>query len=103
KHLQQGKTVTLTGKWDAHRLQITVQYYQLGKPSADVTIQSFYSVKGSMTNAKMRSAIKQALMNDLHEVEEILPQHYLEEYKIPSRKEAIHHLHIAESKTHLKH
>src|SRR5699024_7626040 len=54
-------------------------------------------------NAKMRSAIKQALTNDLHEVEEILPQHYLEEYKIPSRREAIHHLHIPESKAHLKH
>src|SRR5699024_4167818 len=103
KHLQQGKTVTLTGKWDAHRLQITVQFYQIGQPSTDVTIQSFYSIKGNITNAKMRSAIKQAIKHDIDEIQEILPQQYLVEYKIPSRKEAVQHLHIPKSKIHLKH
>src|SRR5699024_2106490 len=89
--------------WDAHRLQITVQHYQLGIPATDVTIQSFYSLKGNITNAKMRSAIKQAIAKDLDQIEEILPEHYLSEYKIPTRKDAIQQLHIPEGKERLKH
>lgn len=103
KQLEPGKTVTLTGKWDAHRLQITVQYYKLGEPSADVTIQSFYGLKGKVTNAKMRGAIKQAIANGLHEVDEVLPESYLQAYKIPLRQEAIKQLHLPESKEQLKH
>lgn len=103
KHLEPGKTVTLTGKWDDHRLQITVQYYKLGEPAADVTIQSFYGLKGKVTNAKMRGAIKQAIAHALHEVEEVLPEAYLNEYKIPGRQAAIKELHLPESKEQLKH
>lgn len=103
KQLQQGKKVTLTGKWDAHRLQITVQHYQLGEPQADVTIQPFYSVKGNVTNAKLRSAVKQVLTNYLQEVEEVLPKQYLKEYKIPSRREAVRQLHLPKNKEKLKH
>src|SRR5690625_7771220 len=43
KYLTKGTVVTLSGKWDAHRLQITVNNYQLGYPDTDVTIQSIYS------------------------------------------------------------
>src|SRR5690625_7013182 len=46
KHLQPGVTVTLTGKWDAHRLQITVANYQLGEPKQNQNIESIYSVRG---------------------------------------------------------
>src|SRR5690625_2862210 len=38
KHLQPGKPVTLTGKWDAHRLQITVAKYEIGQPKKQVQI-----------------------------------------------------------------
>ena len=103
KHLTQGATVTLTGKWDANRLQITVNHYQLGEPEADVNIQVFYSVKGKMTNARMKGFITQCIGTHLPQVEEILPAHYLEQYKLPSRKDAIKSLHIPESPYELKH
>ena len=103
KQLQQGKTVTLTGKWDAHRLQITVQHYQLGKPASDTTIQSFYSVKGNITNAKMKTIIKQALNKYGHEITEFLPEEFLNSYKIPNRKTAVMALHLPKSRNSLKH
>lgn len=103
KHLQAGKTVTLTGKWDAHRLQLTVQHYKLGEPSADMTIQSFYSVKGDVTNAKMRTFTKQAIKQYSNELKEILPESYLEQYKIPTRRQAVQQLHMPTNNQTLKH
>src|SRR5699024_1813564 len=87
KQLKQGSTITLTGKWDANRLQITVSHYQLGEPESNVNIQVFYSVKGNITNAKMKGLIKQALSPYLVEIEEILPSSYLEQYKLPNRQD----------------
>src|SRR5699024_1045179 len=103
KQLQQEMTVTLTGKWDAHRLQITVQHYQLGEPSSEETIQVFYSIKGNVTNARIKGAVKQAIHEYLTQVEEILPEVYLTDYKIPSRQEAIKQLHLPDGKEALKH
>src|SRR5690625_2903033 len=103
KQLKQGSTITLTGKWDANRIQITVSHYQLGEPESNVNIQVFYSVKGNITNAKMKGLIKQALSPYLVEIEEILPSSYLEQYKLPNRQDAIRFLHIPESPLELKH
>src|SRR5690625_1226965 len=36
KHLKPGKTVTLSGKWDANRLQITVNKYKIGRLKGNV-------------------------------------------------------------------
>src|SRR5699024_2848836 len=103
KHLSQGQTVTLTGKWDANRLQITVNHYQVGKPKADVNIQVFYSLKGNVTNARMKGFITQTIDTYLPLVEEILPDTYLTQYKLPNRQVAIQSLHIPESQAALKH
>lgn len=103
KQLKQGDTVTLSGKWDAHRLQITVNYYQLGEPESDVKIQVFYSVKGNITNAKIKGLITQGLSKYAKLIEEILPDSYLHSYKIPNRKEAVIQLHTPDSPETLKH
>lgn len=103
KQLKQGDKVTLTGKWDAHRLQITVSHYQLGELDSDFNIQVFYSIKGNITNAKMKGLVTQSLANYLIYVEEILPETYLESYKLPIRQEAIKQLHTPESPVDLKH
>jgi ATP-dependent DNA helicase RecG len=103
KQLQQGKIVTLTGKWDAHRLQITVQHYKLGPPETDVAIQPFYALKGNITNARLKGAIKQAMTAALGEVWEILPQEYLDKYKLPTRQQAIQQLHFPSHREGLKH
>ena len=103
KHLKKGTTVTLTGKWDAHRLQITVNNYQLGKPDTDVNIQAIYSVKGNVTSGRISSLMKQCIKEYADQIEELLPPAYLKEYKIPTRSNAIKQIHRPESKLQLKH
>lgn len=103
KQLPQGTVVTLTGKWDAHRLQITVNYHKVGYPDAEVTIQPIYSVKGNIKQARIKGFITQAMEKYLQEVEEILPEQYLYDYKLPSRQDAIQSLHAPKSKEALKH
>src|SRR5699024_4359188 len=61
KQLKQGDKVTLTRKWNAHRLQITMIHYQLGELDSDFNIQLFYSIKGNITNAKIKGLVTQSL------------------------------------------
>lgn len=103
KQLNPGDTVTLTGKWDAHRLQITVSNYRKGALEDTTEIQPVYSVKGDVTNYKLRKAIAQALEDYGNEVEEILPAAYLEDYRLPNRIDTIRTLHFPESRYKLKH
>ena len=103
KHIQPNKIVTLTGKWDAHRLQITVNNYHLGRPKADVEIQPIYSSKGELTSNRLRTFIKRALDKYEREITEFLPPVYLEQYKLPTRKHAIKMLHFPKNQVELKH
>src|SRR5699024_11955884 len=66
-------------------------------------IQAFYSVKGDVTNAKMRTFVKQAVKKYGDELEEILPERFLIEYKIPTRKQAVKQLHLPTDNQQLKH
>src|SRR5699024_8562012 len=63
----------------------------------------FYSVKGDVTNAKMRTFVKQAVKKYGDELEEILPERFLIEYKIPTRKQAVKQLHLPTDNQQLKH
>ncbi|MGM8211792.1 ATP-dependent DNA helicase RecG [Virgibacillus sp. W0430] len=101
--INQGDIFTLTGKWDVHRLQITVSHYQKGPPKQDETIDPVYSVKGNITNTRLKKAIKAALEQYASEIDEILPNDYLQAYKLPNRSSAIRSMHFPERKTSLKH
>lgn len=101
--LKIGSLITLSGKWDAHRLQITVNSFKFGKPKAKMEINGIYSVKGNITNNRLRMFIKQAIEEYGDYIEEILPQHYLHSYKIPERKDAIKTIHFPETSYKLKH
>lgn len=98
-----GSTITLTGKWDAHRLQITVNTFKFGEPKAQMEFNGMYSVKGNITNNRMRMFLKQAIEQYSEYVVEILPEHVLHLYKIPSRKDALKTLHFPENSQALKH
>ena len=103
KHIQPNKIVTLIGKWDAHRLQITVNNYHLGSPKTDVEIQPIYSSKGELTSNRLRKLIKMALDKYERQITEFLPPVYLEQYKLPTRKHAIKMLHFPKNQVELKH
>ncbi|MGM8364176.1 ATP-dependent DNA helicase RecG [Virgibacillus sp. W0181] len=103
KHINQGDTVTLSGKWDMNRLQITINYYRKGLPKSDEAIQSVYSLKGKITNKRLRKVIQTALQQYVDQVKEIIPTHYLQAYKLPNRKSALKSMHMPENKRMLKH
>lgn len=103
KQLNTGDIVTLTGKWDAHRLQITVSNYWKGSPDESTEIHAMYSVKGDVTNYRLKKIITQALQDFGDEIEEILPAQYLQAYKLPNRKETVKYLHFPSSREQLKH
>src|SRR5690606_435822 len=101
--LKIGDVVTLTGKWDAHRLQITVSNYQKGSMENSTEIQPIYSVRGEVTSFRLKKAIQQAIQDYSHFVEEILPEDMLLSYKIPIRKDALKTMHFPENRILLKH
>lgn len=103
ERLQRGTTITLTGKWNAHRLQITANSFKVGVPKQKVEIDSLYTVKGNITMNRLRSFIKQALIHYHKEVEEMLPDTFLQSYKLPTRNEALQTLHFPENEYKLKH
>lgn len=101
--IKQGETITVIGKWDANRLQVTANYLSIGTAKDTNEIQSFYSLKGKLQPARFRTFIKQALDEYSAYVNEILPEHYLKNYRLPKRIEAIITMHFPENKYSLKH
>ncbi|GAA0460967.1 ATP-dependent DNA helicase RecG [Alkalibacillus silvisoli] len=101
--LQVGQTVTLTGKWDMHRLQMTVHKFHRQSFEEANSIEPVYHTKGKLTLGQVKKLINYALKSSLEEVDEILPEKYLHNYKIPQRQTAIKELHQPSSKARLKH
>lgn len=102
-HFQPGETMTVNGKWDQHRLQITIDQYRKGTLDENSPINPIYSSKGDLKQAQIKKWIRTALQTYQSEIEEILPSTYLENYKLPSRADAIKEIHFPTSFQHLKH
>ncbi|WP_138414909.1 ATP-dependent DNA helicase RecG [Aquibacillus sediminis] len=103
KQLNQGDAVTMTGKWDQHRLQITVSHYKKGTAKSETSIQPIYPLKGSVTNQQLKKAIRTALNQYGEYIQELLPDQYLLEYKLPNRTQALKQMHFPTSFQALKH
>ncbi|GGC90735.1 ATP-dependent DNA helicase RecG [Thalassobacillus devorans] len=103
KQISAGDIITVTGKWDQHRLQITVSQYKKGRAEAQNPIQPVYSLKESITMKKMRKVILTALEAYGDEVTEILPEQLIDSYKLPERTKALWQMHYPESRELLKH
>lgn len=94
KHLQPGEIVTLTGKWDQHRLQITVTHYKKGQANVEEPIQPVYSLKQVIKSTTFKKAVHQALEQYYTDIVEILPDEFLTEYKLLNRRDAIKEIHF---------
>ncbi|WP_188454427.1 ATP-dependent DNA helicase RecG [Virgibacillus oceani] len=103
KQLNMHDVVTLTGKWDAHRLQITVSNYKKGPAENHDAIQPMYSLKGNITNIKLKKSITSALKDYGNQIQEILPLSYLTAYKLPTRRDALATMHFPKNRLLLKH
>ncbi|GAB3793785.1 ATP-dependent DNA helicase RecG [Virgibacillus kimchii] len=103
KQIRRDDIFTLTGKWDAHRLQITVSHYKKGAAENDKTINPVYSVKGNITNVKLKKVIKNAITQYEKAIKELLPPYYLNAYKLPNRQDTLKIMHFPPDRTYLKH
>ncbi len=102
KQIQVQDTITITGKWDKNRQMITAQHVQLGPNQKTGVFEPVYSVKGSITIKSLRKFIRIAFKEFDHLIEENLPNHLIEKYKLLNRKDALYQLHFPETTEHMK-
>ncbi|PAE07749.1 ATP-dependent DNA helicase RecG [Terribacillus saccharophilus] len=103
KQLMPGKKVTMTGKWDQHRLQLTVSNFKVGGADELTPVQPVYGVKGTVTVRQLQKSVKQALEQYDEDIEEILPESFLTSYKMPDRKTALYYMHFPPDRQALAH
>ncbi|BBI34517.1 ATP-dependent DNA helicase RecG [Cohnella abietis] len=99
EQLTPGREITLTGKWEQRRRQMTVADSEFpDKGGAKTgTLQPVYSVGGSLTQASIRKMINQALIQFGALIPEILPAELLEKHALLPRRSAITRIHRPEN------
>lgn len=92
-----GQDVVLVGKWDRHRLQLTVKraiFSKIEQEQLTGRLDPVYSVSGTVRVAWLRKTIKQAFDQFADEIEEILPRELVERYKLLERRQAMFVMHF---------
>ncbi|PWA13468.1 DNA helicase RecG [Pueribacillus theae] len=102
KSLTPGKTVTISGKWDQHRMTVTVDNIELSSFSNDRAIKPIYSLKEGIYQKQFRRFIESALLIGIDDMEELLPGFIQKKYKLYSKREAIQAIHFPKNHTQLK-
>lgn len=99
--LQIGQQIAVSGKWNPKRNEVIVdrsfltekeQREQLGR------FEPVYSVTRSIKMKWLRELIYQAFIKYGGQIEEILPQIYIEQYKLLSRAKAMYFLHFPKAR-----
>ncbi|WP_017727269.1 ATP-dependent DNA helicase RecG [Halalkalibacterium ligniniphilum] len=103
KQLTLGSEVTLTGKWDQHRLTLTVSDFQKGRQDGERALEPIYSVAGKLTTKTLKKYIYQAFQQFGDDIPEPLPLELLDAYKLPGKKEAVFRLHYPTDRLAAKH
>lgn len=96
-----GQDVLVTGKWDQHRMTLTIQDIQFSLEHTN-TLKPIYPLKGSWTNKSIGRIVNIALQDYLSEVEENLPPSIIQKYKLLGKQTAIQMLHQPVNQTSLK-
>ncbi len=88
------ETITVTGKWDAHRQTITANELQLGPNTKQNNFEPVYSIKGKLTTKGMRKFIGLALKQYEKDIEETMPAIFLKKYRLLGLKDALNAIHF---------
>ncbi|MGE8204121.1 ATP-dependent DNA helicase RecG [Heyndrickxia sp. NPDC080065] len=102
KKLAISDTVTITGKWDRHRATITAQELKIGPYQKESDFEPVYSVRGGLTVKSLRKFIHRAFESYGEEIEENLPDTFLEKYKLMQRKGAMKLMHFPITQSDVK-
>lgn len=102
--IKMNDTITITGKWNRHRQQITVSSYHLGSTnhSTSVDFQPVYSVRGKLTVKALKRFIRLAFEQFGQYIEDPLPLYMLKQYRLYSLREAIRSLHFPKDAMDIK-
>nr|WP_249669745.1 ATP-dependent DNA helicase RecG [Polycladospora coralii] len=102
--MQQGQTIVVSGKWDRHKLHITVdrtfmspqeQQTQVGR------LEPVYSISSRVKMNYLRKLIHEAFMQYKDEIVEVLPGYICEQYRLRPRAQAMYDLHFPQDQKHL--
>ncbi|WP_045515292.1 ATP-dependent DNA helicase RecG [Neobacillus niacini] len=88
------ETITVTGKWDAHRQTITANEMQAGQNSKAKDFEPIYSLKGKITTKGMRKFISIAFQQFGQYIEESLPLSLVKKYRLLDRSDALRAMHF---------
>nr|WP_263328028.1 ATP-dependent DNA helicase RecG [Neobacillus sp. Marseille-Q6967] len=88
------ETITITGKWDAHRQTITASEMQSGQNNKTKDFEPVYSLRGKITAKGMRKFIQLAFQQYGDYIEETLPLSLVNKYRLVNRKDALKAMHF---------
>lgn len=97
KHLIPGKEILVTGKWDRNKLQITVnEMTEMNSTRVQTRgeLAPVYPLGGELTHTLLRKLIEQALKTYGSQIGEVLPQEYIDRYRLMPRQQAIATVHF---------
>ncbi|PLS16641.1 DNA helicase RecG [Bacillus sp. M6-12] len=86
--------VTVTGKWDRNRQTITANEFSAGPYKKDKEFEPVYATKGNLTVKTLRKFITAAFTAYGEQIKENIPHHFLTEYKLIPRKDALRSMHF---------
>ena len=91
--LSLGAEVTVSGKWDRHRMTITGTELHKGVMQQEQTIEPVYSASGTVTSKMLKAAISSALKQFGADLPEPLPEAVRTKYKLLNKQETVQELH----------
>jgi len=103
--LRPGVVVQVSGKWDAHRLQLTCEEMALEQQLRDVQempLQPVYATVSPLTSKVLQKAIWEALEMLKGAIDEFIPADILQKYRLLPREEAIRNIHFPPDKEALR-
>ncbi|MFB4158663.1 ATP-dependent DNA helicase RecG [Geomicrobium sp. JSM 1781026] len=101
--LSPGMTITVTGKWNRSRAQVTAKHIEIGERQERTPYDPIYQLTGKLTNRQLKTWIADLSRNREVFPLEMLPFSIREKYKLPSIEETLRQLHQPQDAEQLKH
>ncbi|WP_223588719.1 ATP-dependent DNA helicase RecG [Neobacillus bataviensis] len=96
------ETITVTGKWDAHRQTITASEMQAGPNAKHNDFEPVYSLRGKLTTKGIRKFISLAFQQYGGLVKETLPVFIIQKYRLLTKRDAIKAMHFPSNPEEVK-
>lgn len=88
-----GTEVTVTGKWDAHRLSLTGSEMKFGLIERQGNVEPIYHSSGKLSSKQIQKWIAGAIVDFGEQIIEPIPESIRTRYKLMGKAETIRHLH----------